>query len=155
MGIKMINNIVLFISTVLLVSCGKPEVYSEVEEYPNAKMIWDQSSDYNFTIENTESLHAYLHIQHNNDYPYRNIYFFSRVEWPDGHSEEDTLQYVLAKPNGEWLGSGIGASKKMYLHYPLNLEQKGDYKVKIWQAMRKDTLVGVEKLAFSIQRNES
>lgn len=136
-------------------SCGKPEIYSGIVEYPDSQMIWDKSANFDFTLNGEENLLSFLHIQHNNMYPYQNIYFFSEVEFPDGNTKKDTLQYMLAKPSGEWLGTGMGASKQMYLHFPLNLSQKGDYKVSIWQAMRKDTLVGIEKLAFSIQQNEN
>lgn len=147
----MINKILTVIGVICLFSCGRPEVYSDVVEYPDAQMMWDKSTNFEFTLDKDQSLVSFLHIQHNNMYPYQNIYFFTQVEYPDGNVQADTLQYMLAKPNGEWLGKGMGASKEMYLQYPLNLSQKGDYKVSIWQAMREDKLVGIEKLAFSIQ----
>lgn len=151
----MINKILTILGILLFFSCGRPEVYSEVVEYPNAQMMWDKSANFDFTLNGEQGLQPFLHIQHNNMYPYQNIYFFTEVKFPNGNIQNDTLQYMLAKPNGEWLGSGMGSSKQMYLHYPLNLEQQGDYHVKIWQAMRKDILVGIEKLAFSIQQNEN
>lgn len=151
----MINKFLLIFGVFTLFSCGKPEIFSQVKEFSDAKMLWNDPTEYQFTIEEEEPLNAFFHIQHNNDYAFRNIYFFTRVEWPNGEIKEDTLQYMLAKPSGEWLGSGIGASKKMYLHYPLNINHKGNYKVNVWQAMRKDTLVGIEKLAFSIQKHEN
>lgn len=149
------SRILTVIGAILMFSCGKPEVYSEIVEFPDNQMIWDKSANFDFTLNGEQNLLPFLHIQHNNMYPFQNIYFFSEVEFPDGNIKKDTLQYMLAKPSGEWLGSGMGASKQMYLHYPLNLSQKGNYKVSIWQAMRKDTLVGIEKLAFSIQQNEN
>lgn len=151
----MINRILILVGLLIFCSCGRPEVYSDVVEYPDAQMIWNKSTNFEFTLEGEPNLVPFLHIQHNADYPFQNIYFFTEVEFPNGTMQSDTLQYMLAKPNGEWLGTGMGSSKQMYLHYPLNLEQKGDYKLKIWQAMRKDTLMGIEKLAFSIQQNEN
>ncbi len=147
----MINKILTIISVICLFSCGKSEVYSDIVEYPENQMTWDKSTNFEFTLEVSQPLVSFIHIQHNNNYPFRNIYFFTQVEYPNGNIQTDTLQYMLAKPNGEWLGDGMGASKQMYLHYPLNLTEIGDYKVSIWQAMREDTLVGIEKLALSIQ----
>lgn len=151
----MINKILTIIGAIYLCSCGRPEVYSDVTEYTDAQMVWDKSTNFEFTLNGEQGLVPYLHIQHNMSYPFQNIYFFTEVEFPNGLTQHDTLQYMLAKPNGEWLGTGMGSSKQMYLYYPLNLNQKGDYKLKIWQAMRKDTLIGIEKLAFSIQQNEN
>lgn len=151
----MINRILTIISLLIIISsCGRSEIYSEVVEYPDSQMVWDKNTNFEFELQGEDKLMSYLHIQHNNMYPYQNIYFFTEVTFPNGYVQKDTLQYMLAKPSGEWLGSGMGASKQMYLHYPLDLRQQGKYKVSIWQAMREDTLVGIEKLAFSIQQNE-
>lgn len=136
-------------------SCGKSEIYSEVVEFTDSQMVWDKNTNFEFKLNGEKQLMSYLHIQHNNMYPYQNIYFFSEVKYPNGAVKKDTLQYMLAKPSGEWLGSGMGASKQMYLHYPLDLSQQGTYNVSIKQAMREDTLVGIEKLAFSILQNEN
>lgn len=151
----MTSKILTIISLFILFSCGNSEIYNDVVEFPNSQMEWNKNANFEFTLNGEDQLMSYLHIQHNNEYPYQNVYFFSEVKYPDGNIKQDTLQYMLAKPSGEWLGSGMGASKQMYLHYPINLNQKGVYSVSILQAMREDTLVGIEKLAFSIQQNKN
>lgn len=67
--------------------------------------------------------------------------------------ETDTLNYILAKPNGEWIGSGFGDTKETLFQYKMNhrFPKAGNYRIGITQAMRKDTLVGIEDVGVKIE----
>ena len=84
-------------------------------------------------------------LRNNNDYLYANIFFFVDVEHPSGLHRTDTLQYILAAPDGKWLGSGVGEIKYNLLKFKENeTMQSGLYKYKIIHGMRDDILIGVE-----------
>ena len=65
----------------------------------------------------------------------------------------DTLNYIIAKPNGEWLGSGIGNVKEVFFQYKLHYKfpSNGKYQVEIKHGMRKDTLRGIEDIGIKIE----
>jgi gliding motility-associated lipoprotein GldH len=63
------------------------------------------------------------------------------------------LNYVLAKPNGEWLGTGFGDTKETLFQYKLNYKfpEKGKYEIGLTQAMRNDNLPGIEDIGVKIE----
>jgi gliding motility-associated lipoprotein GldH len=67
--------------------------------------------------------------------------------------QTDTLNYVLAKPNGEWLGTGFGDTKETLFQYKMSYQfpTKGKYEIGISQAMRNDNLPGIEDIGVKIE----
>ena len=117
---------------------------------------WDkkkiQSFDFNINdFQNQKNL--IFIIRNNNDYPYSNIRVIASIEHNKKVISKDTLNYVLAKPNGEWLGTGFGETKETLFQYKLNYRfpQNGKYSVKVTQAMRRNILPGIEDLGIKIQ----
>ena len=92
-------------------------------------------------------------IRNNNDYPYSNLRLIATIEQDKKLISTDTLNYVLAKPNGEWLGTGFGDTKETIFQYKLNYKfpKNGNYSVKVVQAMRKNALPGIEDIGVKIQ----
>jgi gliding motility-associated lipoprotein GldH len=92
-------------------------------------------------------------IRNNNDYPYSNLRLIASIEHNKKNISTDTLNFVLAKPNGEWIGTGFGDTKEIIFQYKLNYKfpQNGNYSVKVVQAMRRNTLPGIEDIGIKIQ----
>nr|WP_164881980.1 gliding motility lipoprotein GldH [Ornithobacterium rhinotracheale] len=97
-----------------------------------------------------------LVLRNNEDYPFSNIYFFTEFTSPKGEKMLDTLEYQLAFPDGEWIGSGMGAIKQNTLIYKENITLKdtGIYQLKIKQAMRLNPLEGIEDISLLIQKEK-
>lgn len=94
-------------------------------------------------------------VRNNNDYPYANIRVFSSLSSiKDKKVKQDTLNYILTKPNGEWLGSGFGETKEILFQYKMNYKfpQNGKYRIVVQHAMRKDKLIGVEDFGIKIEQ---
>ena len=93
-------------------------------------------------------------MRNNNDYLYANIFFFVDIEDPSGLHQVDTLQYILAAPDGKWLGSGVGEIKFNLLKLKeKEIMQPGLYKYKIVHGMRDDVLIGIEDIGLRIERS--
>ena len=94
-----------------------------------------------------------LVVRNNNDYPYSNLRLIASIEQNKKNISTDTLNFVLAKPNGEWIGTGFGDTKEIVFQYKLNYKfpRNGKYSVKVVQAMRKDVLPGIEDVGIKIQ----
>lgn len=93
-------------------------------------------------------------VRNNNEYPYSNLFLISSIRGVKNEVLEiDTLQYILAKPNGEWLGSGMGNIKEIYLQYKNNYQfpTNGKYQVEVKQGMRADELRGIEDIGIRIE----
>lgn len=122
----------------------------------NVNSSWkkDVKQDFQFEINDSQNLKNIIFVVRNNDdYPFSNIRFIVNLESPNKKIETDTLNYVLAKPNGEWLGTGFGATKETLFQYKLDYKfpANGVYKIKIAQAMRRDILPGIEDLGIKIE----
>lgn len=149
-------NIGLTLILFLLVSCDSKKVY---EEYlPLPEKGWNTTHSVDFEVEMTEvegMLYDYLiGLRNNNDYRYSNIFFFVDIENPDGVHRSDTLQYLLAEPNGKWIGSGVGAIKfNLFKFKEEQYMKEGLYKVKLFHGMRDDVLQGIEDIGFRVERS--
>ena len=118
---------------------------------------WNKKTAQKFDFKVTDAQNAkniIFVVRNNNDYPYSNIRFivnFSEVKTK--MKQTDTLNYVLAQPNGEWIGKGFGDTKETLFQYKLNYKfpKNGDYSIAIIQAMRADELKGIEDIGLKIE----
>lgn len=118
---------------------------------------WKKDSAVVFTIpvqEKGGAFDIFMVLRNNNDYPYSNIYFFTELTSPKGKKMIDTLEYQLAYPSGEWIGSGMGGIKQNTLVYKENfmLKDTGTYQIKIKQAMRDNPLKGIEDMGLIVEK---
>lgn len=118
---------------------------------------WSKKAEQKFKLEITDPQNPknlIFVVRNNNQYPYSNIRFIVNFKNPDSKTAEvDTLNYILAKPNGEWLGTGFGETKETLFQYRTNYKfpKKGTYEVGVMQAMRNDNLPGIEDLGIKVE----
>lgn len=141
---------------VVLQACDQKNFYFEqVNKVNNA---WEQNDpkSFEFPVKATKNLYTlYFVLRNNNDYKYSNLYLFTKLSSPTGEVIVDTLEYQLAYPDGRWMGFGMGEIKQNTLVYKENIQLKdtGRYKVSVVQAMREDTLMGIEDISLMVEKN--
>ncbi len=152
------RNILGFIALIFIFqSCSNTSENIDMKSL-NGKWTKDKQEVFDFEINTSEqNKDVFLIVRNNDDYPYSNIRFF--VELTNIKTKKttiDTLNYPLAKPNGEWLGSGFGSTKEILFQYKMNYQfpNTGKYKIGIKQAMRRDTLVGIEDIGLKIENTK-
>lgn len=139
----------LFLGFVFLIACDSKAVYDQYESLPGE---WHKDSVVTFTYENKDTTQVYnlfINIRNNNDYSFNNLYLITEMSFPKGKVVVDTLEYMMAYPNGEWMGVGFTDVKLSKLWYKQNVRftELGDYKLSIRQAMRKNGKIdGLEEL---------
>jgi gliding motility-associated lipoprotein GldH len=148
--LRIFANLVLLLS---LFSCQNSDdkiLTKDIDSKWNKKDV--QKFDFDVTDAQNQKNIIFI-VRNNNDYPYSNLRLIASIEHNKKTISTDTLNYVLAKPNGEWIGSGFGDTKEILFQYKLNYKfpQNGNYSVKVVQAMRQNILPGIEDLGVKIQ----
>ena len=137
----MYKYILLFFSTIFL-SCGN-NIHEEYRSFNNKGWSSDTILHFKYTITDIkENYDLSLNIRHTVDYKYQNLYVFLEG------LEKDTIDIVLANKTGRWLGSGISDIRefKHIFSKKTNFVEKGEYKIRVEQAMRYGDLNRIENL---------
>ena len=137
-----------------LTSCSND---SEQVFLNNLNGKWDKKTEQKFDFKITDAQNPkniIFVVRNNNDYPYSNIRMI--VNFWDMQTKKkstDTLNYIMAEPNGAWIGKGFGDTKEIQFQYKLNYQfpANGDYSIGIIQAMRNHNLPGIEDIGVKIE----
>lgn len=152
--------LIVLVFSFLIVSCDSNRIY---DEYKSVSNEWQKSDIVEFDFTPTDTLKTYnlfINLRNNNDYKFNNLFLIAEISYPNGKSVVDTLEYKMAKPNGELLGEGFTDIKENKLWYKENFtfNESGIYIIKLQHAMREngniegvDALEGVTDIGFRIE----
>lgn len=149
----MIRKLLLVLTTACLTSCTSPD--GEVQTR-DVKGNWkpQQALVFDFQIKDPGTPKNIIFVVRNNEeYPYSNIRFFVEHDAGDAKTAKiDTVNFILAKPSGEWLGKGLGATKEIEFLYKsaFRFPKAGPYHFRVRQAMRNNDLPGIEDISIKI-----
>ena len=105
----------------------------------------------------------YIHLRNDHTYPFSNIFLIATVKSKDSLIESDTLEYAMAKSNGEWLGTGFSSVKESKLWWKENWQTEfpSPLTIEIAQANRVSgrekaaaQLAGIVSVGLSINARE-
>ena len=147
------RNWVLVLIAIVLVSCGPEAVYQKMNAIPDSN--WSQDSTFSYEIDMTNEtglIDLNLEIRHAGNYPYANLFVFLSSEFPDRKGRVDTIECVLARPTGEWYGSGLGDLYSLSIPFRKNVQfnQEGIYTMRLSHGMRQDTLEGIADIGITL-----
>lgn len=157
----------VLLGMIFLSSCDSNRVFDEYKSVPNQ---WHKDSIISFNVISPDSIKPYnlfVNIRNTNTYKFSNLFLIIEMVYPHGKTTKDTLEYQMAKPNGELLGEGLTDIKENKLWYkgydkPFIFEELGDYKINIQQAMRNngdvngvDKLEGITDIGFRIETTKN
>lgn len=143
-----------FFVLVAIASCsqnGESILMNEV----NSNWKKNQVQKFVVNIEDTKTQkNIILVVRNNNDYPYNNLFLITSLQFEKEKTPQiDTLNYILAKPTGEWIGTGFGETKETMFLFKNNFRfpKKGKYIIEIKHGMRANNLVGIEDIGVKIE----
>lgn len=155
------NTLFLFLIVLGLTSCGNNDTFNQYNSLENSIWKADNIIEFKVEIEDTISQNnLFINIRNNKDYEFNNLFLISKIEFPDGFRVVDTLEYEMTDKLGNFLGSGYTDIKENKLFYKekVRFNQKGNYLIKVGQAMRKngniqglDSLKGITDVGLSIE----
>ena len=139
----------------LLAACDSNRFYEQYN--PIADESWTTSNKQVFEVPVTDTTGLYslfFNIRHSGSYRYRNLFVFLETTEPNGSRYRDTLECVLARPDGKWYGSGVGDLKDHRFLFKRHkaLDQAGTYRFSFEQAMRVDPLEHVKDIGLRIEK---
>lgn len=128
---------------ILLCACDSEMVYDKYTSFENGMWKWNDVAVFEVDVTDTLTLNnIYLQVRHSTDYPMSNLYMFVYLKGPGGQFRKDTVNLILATPEGQWTGKGSGSIRELRLLYKSQARfgQPGVYNFSIEQAMRKAEL---------------
>ncbi|WP_455569304.1 gliding motility lipoprotein GldH [Tenacibaculum ovolyticum] len=153
---------ILFLTIFMITSCDSGRIYDEYIMLP--KSSWSKRNVVTFTFPIKDSIkkkNLFINLRNNKNYNYSNLFLITQMNFPDGQIIVDTLEYNMTDVTGKFLGKGITDVKENKLFYKENITfpSKGNYTLKIRQAMRKngnvdgiEELEGVSHVGFRIEK---
>ncbi len=148
----------------LFVSCDSNSIFDEYKSVPNK---WHKDSIISFKVnppDSTEAYNLFINLRNNSDYRYSNLFLIVETNFPNGKGTKDTLEYIMTKANGEFLGTGFSDLKenKLWFKEGVVFDESGEYSVNIQHAMRKngsikglESLEGITDIGFRIEKMTS
>ena len=136
------------------------------DRYMSISNGWDKQEIVSYEFVAPDSLNPYnlfVNLRTTTDYKFSNIFLVVELNYPYGKVTKDTLEFLMAKPSGELLGTGFSSVKEHKLWFKgydgsFVFSEKGRYKIQIQQAMRLrgrpkgiTTLDGVIDVGFSVE----
>lgn len=148
---------ILFIITILvsLLSCDQNRVYENNYRIEDSNWARSNKLKFDFDIEDTSELyHLYFNFRHAGDYPFQNLYLFTKLKSPSGLIAVDTAQMILADSKGRWYGKGIGDIFDYQFKFKeyAKLNEAGTYEFTVEHGMRKKILPNITDLGVRVEK---
>ncbi|MDG1135334.1 MAG: gliding motility lipoprotein GldH [Bacteroidales bacterium] len=155
----MIKKLILILLVgITIISCQKNTIINQSIDIPSEG--WHKNNAVEFKVDVQDSLQNYdfqISIRNTINYRYSNLYVFLITEFPNGNFTRDTLEFMLANPEGKWLGTGWSSIKEnnILLNKNMRFPISGEYRLLLQQAMRTDTLEGINSLGISVYESSN
>ncbi|MCB0383195.1 MAG: gliding motility lipoprotein GldH [Psychroserpens sp.] len=155
---------IVLLMVLIVVSCDSNRVFDQYKSIPNQ---WHKDSIVSFKVSPPDTINNYnlfVNLRNTSAYKYSNLYLVIELNYPNGKTLKDTLEYRMAAPDGTFLGSGFSDIKENKLWYkgydqPFVFDESGEYQINVQQAMRKNgevngvlNLEGITDVGFRIER---
>ena len=148
------KKLIYLILLLAFASCTS-ESFNKRTVIPEAE--WAQENRVFFDVDINDTLNGYvfgLELRHLENYRYSNLFVFLHTTMPNGNVTHDTIQCILATPEGRWVGKSSGSMRdvRLTLNPNLRFPLEGTYHFEIEQAMREPVLKGISDIGLFIEK---
>lgn len=135
-------------------SCGSHDFDQRVV-IPEAKWAMENRVPFDVTVNDTVGIYSFgMTLRHMENYRYSNLYVFLHTTLPNDNVMCDTIQCLLATPDGRWVGKSSGSMRdlRITLNPAMRFPLEGTYHFEIEQAMREPVLKGISDVGLFIEK---
>lgn len=138
-------------------ACDTSRVYEVNHKIPES--LWSSTNTLQYQVQITDTLlphNVYINVRNAGMYPFSNLFMFLTTRFPQGQIDRDTLEIILATPEGKWMGDGLGDiwDNRVLLKSGVRFPQAGEYVFELTQAMRMDPLPGIMDAGIRIEKSD-
>ncbi len=138
----------------LFTGCASDYAYQEQREIDGPAWTYADSLAYQFRIDDTLTVYnLHLIVDHLPEFPFENLYVRLHTVFPDGERLSEVVSLQLSDDLNRWLGDSRGDGYR--LDIPIQegayFNQPGPYQLIIEQYTRRDSLRGVQAVAFGLE----
>ena len=136
-------------------SCDSSRVFEDNIEIPDHEWFQEKPVVLSAEISDTSmAYNVYINVRHAGYYRFSNLYMFVNTQFPDGRIQRDTVECILASPEGKWMGDGLGDiwDNRVLFKSNVSFRQPGTYRFELIQAMRIDPLPGIMDAGLRIEK---
>lgn len=147
----------IVIVALLFAACNNRDVYNSYISMPDNGWNSDSLAVFRADIDNDElPYNLWIQVRNESNYQYANLWLFVNIVSPNGTVSTDTLECVLAEPNGKWLGSGWGSLYTIQCPYRMGAKfaSTGQYTFRIQHGMRQSGIEGIKSIGLRIETAE-
>ena len=146
--------IIIVTIAVIMTACGS-HGFEQRTVIPEAAWKVENRIPFDVTVNDTVGIYAFgMSLRHAENYRYSNLYVFLHTTMPNGNITHDTIQCLLAMPDGRWIGKSSGSMRdlRITLNPNLRFPLEGAYHFEIEQAMREPVLKGISDIGLFIEK---
>ncbi len=154
MRIKSFKLIIFSILIILFFSCNQNDVYFKYQQVPKSGWHKDSLLSFDFKTSNENDLYnVYLHLRHDEKYPYQNIWLLLTVKNRENFLQNDTLEIKLSDPFGNRIGVGKSIKEITTLHEQnIAFSDSGFYHLDVKHGMSDSLLQGIKEIGIRIEK---
>lgn len=148
------KTIIIGVIAIMLAGCGSRGFEQRVV-IPEAAWKVENRVPFDVTVNDTLGIYAFgMSLRHLENYRYSNLYVFLHTTMPNGNLTHDTIQCLLAAPDGQWIGKSSGSMRdlRITLNPNLRFPLEGTYHFEIEQAMREPVLKGISDIGLFVEK---
>ena len=148
---------VLVLLAIFMTSCNKKAVVEDYQSLRHAEWNQDTALVFDINIPDPKKLYDLsFTVRNEGRYAYSNLWVFVAIIPPSGKELSDTVELTLAKPSGEWLGSGLGDlyDRKYPYKKTIFFPEIGKYTISVRQGMRTKNgiLTGIHDFGIVLEK---
>ncbi|MDE5611012.1 MAG: gliding motility lipoprotein GldH [Odoribacter sp.] len=144
---------ILFLGVLLHTACQSPAVFEQYEELSGESWNRNHIIEFKAQIPDSGLYNVILSIRHTTDFETANLWSFISTRTPNGRTVKDTVNLLIAEPDGRWLGKGgsIKTVEQPLKRNPVVLPG-GEVSFSIEQGMRIEEMQGVKNVGIRIEQ---
>ena len=137
------------------VSCQNNRVYEGSKAISSEGWRMDDSAEFVIDVTDTVSAHNIIfNVRNTNSYRYANLYIFLDSYYPNFRHTRDTLHFLLADQQGNWIGDRAGeiVDNRFMFREKVRFPKAGQYRFVMSHGMYDETLPEIVDVGVTVEK---